>query len=78
MHDETAVLLNCMSFKELHRPFVGKTMPRTESDRELSRKRIRRAKLAKIRFRYSTAKNESEKEALREKARKISPFVELG
>ncbi|MBL4884120.1 MAG: hypothetical protein JKY95_06250 [Planctomycetaceae bacterium] len=52
-------------------------MPRTESDRELSRKRIRRAKLSKLRLSYSKAKTESEKEAIREKGRKVSPFAEF-
>jgi len=50
-------------------------MPRIERDRELSRKRTRKAKLSKFRAQYKAAKNESEKQAIFEKARRISPFV---
>ncbi len=52
-------------------------MPRDEGARELARKRIRKAKLKKLRLRYSTAKNETEKEEIFAKARRISPFVEF-
>ncbi len=52
-------------------------MPRDEGARELARKRARRAKLKKLRARYSEAKTESEKEEIFAKARRISPFVEF-
>lgn len=50
-------------------------MPRIERDRELSRKRTRKAKLRKFRMQYNAAKNESDKQAIFEKARRISPFI---
>jgi len=52
-------------------------MGRVERDRELARKRARRAKLKKLRVKYAAAKTEAEKKAILEKARKISPFFEL-
>ncbi len=50
-------------------------MPRIERDRDLSRKRARKAKLRKFRAQYATAKNDTEKQAIFEKARRISPFI---
>jgi hypothetical protein len=52
-------------------------MGRVERDRELARKRARRVKLKKLRTKYAAAKSETEKKAILEKARKISPFVEF-
>ncbi len=52
-------------------------MPRDEGARELARKRTRKAKLKKLRAKYSAAKNETEKEEIFAKARRISPFVEF-
>lgn len=50
-------------------------MPRIQRDRDLSRKRARKAKLKKFRAQYASAKNETEKQEIFEKARRISPFV---
>jgi hypothetical protein len=52
-------------------------MGRVERDRELARKRARRAKLKKLRAKYAAAKTETDKKAIFEKARKISPFFEV-
>ena len=52
-------------------------MPRTERGRELARRRARKDKLKKLRTRYAAAKTEAEKQAIFEKARKVSPFIEL-
>ena len=53
-------------------------MGRREKDRELARKRVRKAKLKKIRAKFAAAKTEPEKHELQAKARRISPFVVLG
>jgi len=50
-------------------------MPRIQRDRDLSRKRARKAKLKKFRAQYAAAKNETEKQEIAAKARRISPFV---
>lgn len=52
-------------------------MGRVERDREIARRRIRRAKLKKLRARYQAATTPAEKEAIFLKARKVSPFVEF-
>ncbi len=52
-------------------------MGRTERNRELARKRTRRAKLKKLRTKFVAAKSDSEKKTLFAKARKVSPFVEF-
>jgi len=52
-------------------------MPRTERDRELSRRRSRKAKITKLRARYAAAKNDTEKQEIVEKARRLSPFIEF-
>ncbi len=52
-------------------------MGRVERGREIARRRKRRDTVKKIRFQYSQAKTESEKEDLRAKMRKVSPFVNL-
>ncbi len=52
-------------------------MPRVERSRELARKRKRKAKLKKLRVKYANAGDRAEKEAIQEKVRRISPFVNL-
>jgi hypothetical protein len=52
-------------------------MPRTERGRELARRRSRKDKLAKLRTRYAAAKTDAERQEIFQKARKVSPFVEL-
>ncbi|MGD9854536.1 MAG: DUF6800 family protein [Planctomycetaceae bacterium] len=52
-------------------------MGRVERTREIARRRVRRAKLKKLRGRFAVAKTESEKADLREKVRKISSLVSL-
>jgi len=53
-------------------------MPRTERGRELARRRARKAKLAKLRTKFAAAKTDAERQEIALKARKVSPFVELG
>ncbi|MBX3441129.1 MAG: hypothetical protein KF774_01890 [Planctomyces sp.] len=52
-------------------------MGRVERSRELARRRARRAKLKKLRTKFASAKGETEKKTLLEKARRVSPFVEF-
>ena len=52
-------------------------MGRIERGRELARQRKRRAKLRKLRGKYVTATSQGEKETIRQKVRRISPFVNL-
>ncbi len=52
-------------------------MGRIERTRELARKRTRRAKVKKYRAKYAAATSPTEKAEIREKMRKISPFVDL-
>jgi hypothetical protein len=52
-------------------------MGRTERTRELARRRTRRVKLKKLRTRLATAKTDADKTAIIEKARRISPLVDL-
>ena len=52
-------------------------MGRVERDRELARKRKRRAKLKKYRVAYAKASSESDKAEILAKVRKISPFAVL-
>ncbi|QDU36474.1 hypothetical protein Mal4_07600 [Maioricimonas rarisocia] len=52
-------------------------MGRIERSRELARRRTRRAKLKQLRAKYAAAKGEAEKTQILEKARRVSPFVEL-
>lgn len=52
-------------------------MGRTERNRELARKRARRAKLKKLRTKFTAAKSETDKKAIFAKARRVSPFVEF-
>jgi hypothetical protein len=52
-------------------------MGRVERQRELARKRTRRVKLKKLRTRHAAAKSDTEKKAIVEKARRVSPLVEF-
>lgn len=52
-------------------------MGRIERSREIARRRTRRAKLKKLRASFAKAKTGGEKEVLKEKARKVSPFANL-
>lgn len=52
-------------------------MPRTERGRELARRRARKDKLKKLRTKYAAAKTDAERQEIFQKARKISPFVEM-
>lgn len=52
-------------------------MGRVEREREIARRRSRRAKLRKLRARYRAATNEADKAQIQEKVRKISPLVNL-
>lgn len=52
-------------------------MGRVERDREIARRRSRRAKLRKLRAKYRAATNEADKAAIQEKVRRISPLVNL-
>ncbi|MCA9039621.1 MAG: hypothetical protein KDA65_04660 [Planctomycetaceae bacterium] len=53
-------------------------MGRVERTREIARRRSRRIKLAKIRKKFAQASTDAEKQALQEKAARISQFVVLG
>jgi hypothetical protein len=52
-------------------------MGRCERERELARRRKRGEKLKKLRIKFAKAKNQGEKEALIEKAFRVSPFAVL-
>ncbi len=52
-------------------------MGRLERTREIARRRKRREQIGKIRAKYAVAKSQAEKDALFEKARKMSPFIVL-
>lgn len=52
-------------------------MPRTERGRELARRRTRKAKLKKLRTKFAAASNDSEREVIATKARRLSPFAKL-
>jgi hypothetical protein len=52
-------------------------MGRVERDREIARKRTRRAKLKKLKIRYGKATDQASKNALLAKVRRISPFAQL-
>ena len=52
-------------------------MGRIERGRELARQRKRRTKLRKLRGKYTAATSQGEKDAIKEKVRRISPFVDL-
>jgi hypothetical protein len=53
-------------------------MGRVERDREIARRRKRRAKLKKLRAKFDAAQSQSDKDEIFEKARRLSPFVEFG
>lgn len=50
-------------------------MPRIERDRELARRRKRKAKLKKLEARFAKLTAAGEKQVVFEKLRKISPLV---
>ena len=52
-------------------------MGRVERDREIARRRTRRAKLKKLRAKYEAAQSQGEKDEIFAKARRLSPFVDL-
>ena len=52
-------------------------MGRVERNREIARRRTRRAKLKKLRVKFAQASSEQEKDALREKAFRVSPLASL-
>ncbi|MHC4875414.1 MAG: DUF6800 family protein [Planctomycetota bacterium] len=52
-------------------------MGRVERDREIARRRTRRAKLKKLRAKYEAAQSQSEKEEIFAKARRLSPFIDF-
>lgn len=52
-------------------------MPRIERDRELSQRRNRKVKLAKLVRRYALASAAADKEVIAAKVRRISPFYDL-
>jgi hypothetical protein len=52
-------------------------MGRVERSRELARRRKRREKLRKIRRQHAAAKSEADKQVLVQKARKVSPFINI-
>ena len=50
-------------------------MGRVERTREIARRRIRRAKLKKLRAKHAETSNEGEKAEILAKIRRISPFA---
>ena len=52
-------------------------MGRIERSREIARRRTRRAKLKKLKALYANAKTQEQKDAIKEKVRKMSPLVNL-
>jgi hypothetical protein len=50
-------------------------MGRVERDREIARRRTRRAKLKKLRAKFEAASSQDEKDAIFAKARRLSPFI---
>lgn len=52
-------------------------MGRVERQRELARKRKRREKLRKLRAKFRAATDEPTRQAIIEKVRRVSPFVNL-
>ena len=53
------------------------SMGRVERDREIARRRTRRAKLKKLRARFAKATDQATKNLILAKARRISPFAVL-
>lgn len=52
-------------------------MGRVERTREIARRRSRRAKLRKLRAKYAASKDNSEKQEILAKVRRLSPFAVL-
>lgn len=52
-------------------------MGRIERTREIARRRKRGVQLKKLRVRFAAAASESEKAAIIDKTRRLSPFVNL-
>lgn len=52
-------------------------MGRVERDREIARRRTRRAKLQKLRKSYAKADSKGKKDEILAKARRLSPFIDL-
>ncbi len=52
-------------------------MGRIERQREIARRRARRAKLKKLRGRFAAAKTEAEKAEVRTRVQRLSPFTVL-
>lgn len=52
-------------------------MGRVERDREIARRRSRRAKLKKLREKFAKAGDQSVKNAILAKVHKISPFLDF-
>ncbi|MFO1093574.1 MAG: DUF6800 family protein [Planctomycetaceae bacterium] len=52
-------------------------MGRIERQREIARRRARREKLKKLRGKFSAAKTEADRAAIRTKVQKLSPFAVL-
>ena len=50
-------------------------MPKPERQKELARRRHRKAKLKKLRVKYTLAKTGEEKDEIFAKARRVSPLV---
>lgn len=50
-------------------------MGSVERTRELRRRRTRKVKLKKLRAKFAAAPNETERKAILEKARRVSPLV---
>jgi hypothetical protein len=52
-------------------------MGRIERSRELARRRHRKVKIKKLRGRYAKADSRTEKLTILQKARRLSPFIDL-
>ncbi|MEZ6125123.1 MAG: DUF6800 family protein [Planctomycetaceae bacterium] len=52
-------------------------MGRVERQREIARRRKRRVQLPKLRAKFAAATSESQKAEILEKARRMSPFIQL-
>jgi adenylate cyclase class IV len=52
-------------------------MGRVERDREIARRRSRRAKIKKLRTKFAKANDQGTKSAIIAKVHKIGPFVDL-
>lgn len=52
-------------------------MGRIERTRELASRRARSKKLKKLRVKFAEAKSDAEKQAITDKAFKVSPFAKL-